>query len=477
MAINLISKILRFFTKIRRGEYGLQVRFSLFLASLILVVMFFTNLLIEDMLKATIKKEVNSRADVIAKTLARDSRDALLLGGAQDLVLDGLVSETVKNKGVLYAFIYDRRGVIRAHNDVSQRGQRYDIVYPIKDPKTPHFDIDEPIVFFGQELGIAHIGFSEEEINRAISNLRMKIFLGAFLGLLLGVIGAYFLVSYIIKPINRLVTGVKEIEQGNFDLAIPVTSKDELGELTRNFNRMAKSLKEKVTITTAFNRYVSKEILAEILQNPEKIDVGGQKKTVSIVFIDIRGFTSLSERVEPHRVVELLNNYFEIVSGTANKYYATIDKYIGDGAMLTFNSLVDQPDHALRAVLMAIELRDELKKWLQQNREGVRDLFSFGIGVNTGSAIVGNIGSSSKMDFTAIGSSVNLAARLEAQAHSNQILMSEDTYQHVKEQVDVRYIDKISVKGFMAPVPIYEVTGGKITLKELEIHSLKVTKI
>lgn len=474
MPIHFLSRIFFLLINIRRGEFGLQVRFSLFLAALILVVMFFTNILIEDMLRVTIKKEVNSRAEVIAKTLARDSKDALLVGGAQDLVLDGLVSQTIKNRGVLYAFIYDRKGLIRAHSDVTQRGKPFAEVYPVKDPKKPHFDIEEPVTFFGQELGYAHIGFSEDEINRAIGSLRWKIFLGGFLGLILGIVGAYFLVSYIIKPINRLVEGVGEIQKGNFDLSLPVTSKDELGKLTLNFNQMARSLKEKVTITAAFNRYVSKEILTEILQNPEKIDLGGQKKDITVVFIDIRGFTSLSERVEPHRVVALLNDYFEIVSRTANRYYATIDKYIGDGAMLTFNSLVDQPDHALRAVLMAIELRDELKAWLDANKVGVRDLFTFGIGINTGSAVVGNIGSSSKMDFTAIGSTVNLAARLEAQAHSNQIIVSEETWHQVKDHVEARYIDRISVKGFMAPIPIYEVMEGKIALAELDIHSLKV---
>lgn len=214
---------------------------------------------------------------------------------------------------------------------------------------------------------------------------------------------------------------------------------------------------DKKRITNIFGRYVSKNIVEGLIEVKDEITISGERKDVTLMFIDMRGFTALSEKMEPEEVVDVLNEYLDLCSQAIFKYEGTIDKFMGDGIMVIFGAPVTQKDHALRAVKTALTMQERGKIWTERLTEKYGRTVAFGIGINSGPAVVGNIGSQERLDYTAIGDTVNLAARLESNAKPKQILISSTTYHFVKEEVSCKALEPIMVKGKEKPVNIYEV--------------------
>ncbi len=215
---------------------------------------------------------------------------------------------------------------------------------------------------------------------------------------------------------------------------------------------------EKIKITNIFNKYMSKEIVEKIVQEGEEsIKLGGDKKDITVMFIDIRGFTPISESLEPEVVVDILNEYLTMATEEIINNNGVLDKYIGDGIMALFNVpySMDDPEVACLKAAFAIKSKSEVlyKKLYDKYGKGVE----FGIGINCGNAIVGNIGSEKRMDYTAIGDTVNTAARLESNAKKGQILISEELYTRVADKVTVNVVGELKLKGKEKPLLTYEV--------------------
>jgi adenylate cyclase len=221
--------------------------------------------------------------------------------------------------------------------------------------------------------------------------------------------------------------------------------------------------KEKKRIRGAFQRYVPPSVVEEILSDPDKLKFGGEKRELTVLFSDIRGFTTYSEKYPPEQVVEILNQYLTAMVEVIFRYQGTVNQFLGDGFMALFGAPIHYPDHAEKACLTALGMVGELErlfaKWKAEGREG----FEIGIGINTGDMVVGNLGSSQLFDYTVIGDNVNLGARLEALNKDYQtkfhIIISEATYQQVRERAVVRRLDSVMVKGKTRPVVIYELLG------------------
>lgn len=221
--------------------------------------------------------------------------------------------------------------------------------------------------------------------------------------------------------------------------------------------------REKRRIRVAFQRYVPPAVVDEILSHPDKLKFGGEKRELTVLFSDIRGFTSYSERYPPEMVVEILNEYLTAMVEVIFRHRGTLDKFVGDEIMALFGAPIYYPDHAEAACLSALDMVAELgrlcEKWKGEGKEG----FEIGVGINTGDMVVGNLGSSQLFDYTVIGDNVNLGARLEAinkDYHTKyHIIISESTYQQVRDKAEVRQLDAVMVKGKSRPVMIYELLG------------------
>ncbi len=208
-----------------------------------------------------------------------------------------------------------------------------------------------------------------------------------------------------------------------------------------------------------FKRYVSPAVIEQLPPDPHELKLGGQRQEITSLFADIRGFTNFSRQNDPEALVEILNRYLDVGATAVLAEDGTLDKILGDCIVALFNAPLRQPDHILRAVRAAIRIKEGVARL---HRELSPDAWlDYGIGINVGDAVVGNIGTAQQMNYTAIGSSVNLASRLESAAAPGQILLSKTVYQRVQEHIVARQLPPIEAKGFEAPVPVYELLGLK----------------
>jgi adenylate cyclase len=227
--------------------------------------------------------------------------------------------------------------------------------------------------------------------------------------------------------------------------------------------RIFSEQREKLYIRRTFSKFVSKGVVDELLKHPEKIKLGGEKKQLTVLFSDIRGFTSISEQLTPEELVEHLNIYLQGMTNIVIKTDGTLDKYIGDAIMAFWGAPVPQEDHALRACKACIEMMEILEDMNAVWKEEGKPPLDIGIGLNSGDMVVGNMGSAARMDYTLMGDNVNLGSRLEGtnKVYGTHIIISEYTYDLVADNVYARELDLIKVKGKELPVRIYELMGIK----------------
>lgn len=212
-------------------------------------------------------------------------------------------------------------------------------------------------------------------------------------------------------------------------------------------------------IETVLSKYISKDIKNKILKNSSYIDLGGKRADISVMFADIRGFTSLSETRKAEEVSSLLNEYFSELEPIISKYNGVINKFIGDAVLVVFGDPEPDKHHAKNAVLCAYELRDKVKdirqRWLEEGKPKI----DIGIGINSGEAFIGNVGTKNRFEYTVIGDTVNIASRIEDynKIYKTNILISESTYNKIAHFVDAIKIREVGIKGKRHKIDIYEV--------------------
>ena len=234
---------------------------------------------------------------------------------------------------------------------------------------------------------------------------------------------------------------------GSLLIAHDLTEQREL-ELARQ-----REANQKERVKAVFGRYLAPFVIDQLMDDPSSVQLGGVRRDVTIMFSDIRGFTGISERNPPEEVVAILNSYLACATEVILSVGGTLDKFLGDGVMAFFNAPLEQEQHALAAVRAALMMQSRLR-----DLRGAADgRIAFGIGINTGEGVVGNIGTADLMNYTVIGDVVNVAARLQGEARAGEVLISSTTYEQVAEQVEVEELGAIHVKGRSQPVQIYKV--------------------
>jgi adenylate cyclase len=212
-------------------------------------------------------------------------------------------------------------------------------------------------------------------------------------------------------------------------------------------------------IKRAFTRYVAREVVDEILKNPEQLVLTGERREVTVLFCDIRGFTPLSERLDPEGVVLLLNEFYNLMIETTFAHDGTLDKFLGDGVMCVFGAPIARPDHAMQAIRTALDMQAGIASLSERFVAQGRPPIAIGIGMSAGEVVAGTVGSENRMEYTAIGDSVNLAARLESLARPGQVLISQQTLAMVDDRVQAKSMGSVRVKGKEDEVEVYEVIG------------------
>ncbi len=220
--------------------------------------------------------------------------------------------------------------------------------------------------------------------------------------------------------------------------------------------------REKQRIIANYGKYLSPEVARQIADIGEgALSLGGIKKDIAVLFVDIRGFTPLSESLPPERVMEMLNSYLQITTTAIFKYEGTVDKFIGDATMGVFNAPLDLDDYTYKAVMAGLEMARMSKSLDERLPDDLKGRVGFGVGINCGEAIVGNVGTDFRMEYTAIGDTVNTASRLEGQAAAGTVILSEAVYERIKDRIICEDAGKVRLKGKADEVQIYRALGEK----------------
>ena len=215
-------------------------------------------------------------------------------------------------------------------------------------------------------------------------------------------------------------------------------------------------------VLSTFKKYVAPQIVDKLAKDGNfELKLGGEKRNVAVLFVDIRGFTPMSENLAPEEVVNILNEYLALTTSSILDNEGTLDKFIGDATMAVFNAPFDLDDYVYKAIQTAIAIRNGSKELAERLQEKFGKTISYGIGVNVGDAVVGNIGCEFRMDYTAIGDTVNTAARLESRAKAGEILISEAVYKKVQERINAEPVGEMELKGKSVPIKVYRLIDIK----------------
>jgi len=280
-------------------------------------------------------------------------------------------------------------------------------------------------------------------------------------GLVLALLGAMVLARRVSRPILALVGAAQHVAAGDFDTAVSVRRRDEIGELGTTFNTMLAGLRDRERVRAELERaerlkrFFSPQ-LAELLSAGNESMLASHRREITVLFCDLRGFTAFAEKADPEDVMRLLRDYHTTVGALISRYEGTLERFTGDGLMVFFNDPVPCPDPAARAVHMAIAMRDGLQGLLDEWRRRGFTL-GFGTGVDMGYATVGRIGYEGRFDYAAIGTVTNLSARLCQEASDGQILVSQRVYAEVESLVDAVALDALTLRGFDRPLVAFSV--------------------
>jgi class 3 adenylate cyclase/uncharacterized membrane protein YbaN (DUF454 family) len=278
-------------------------------------------------------------------------------------------------------------------------------------------------------------------------------------GGLLATVVAVGVTWHVTRPIRALTGGVARVAEGDLHVALPVHSSDEIGRLTGAFNDMVGGLRERERIRTTFGRYVSPEVAKTLLESPEGLRFGGEKREITVLMSDLRGYTQFAEQGDPTWVMEILNDFLARMTDIIISYGGTINEFIGDAIFAVYGAPVAHPDHAERAAASALAMQRAMVELNAANAARGWPRFEMGIGLNTGEAVVGNIGSEQRAKYAIVGAAVNLAARVEGCTVGGQVFLSPATYERLQDLADVAPPVPVEVKGITEPLLLYELRG------------------
>ncbi|MBI3508055.1 MAG: adenylate/guanylate cyclase domain-containing protein [Chlamydiia bacterium] len=311
----------------------------------------------------------------------------------------------------------------------------------------------------GQYVATIAVDLSGKAIAGSFQHLLLLSMVTMGTALLLGLIAAILIARNATRSLDMLIEGVDEIGHGNLKFHIDVDRNDEFGQLACAINAMEKGLKENERLKLNFARYVSKHVMEQILLSDVSTLIKGERKKITVLVCDIRQFTALSERLAPEELVCLLNEFLEQMLAIIFDNNGTLDKFLGDGILAEFGAPLNDPQQEKQAVKTAIDMYRALQKLNQKWGQEGRPTLEFGIGIHTGLAIVGNVGSELRMEYTAIGDTVNIA-HLMQQATKEQkvpILVSETTAKAISGQFKMRSLGELKLLERKTPIGAFAI--------------------
>ena len=369
---------------------------------------------------------------------------------------------------VLYASTLDdaqRRDFLAAHG-----GGVRDATHIATLGGTQFVAIETALIETADGAMVATLQRSLDEALAGYHKLRWQLLAVLLLSTLLAVAAAFFIARRVTRPVLRLAAGAERISAGHYDTIGDIGAHDELGALASSFDNMVRGLVERDKVRAMLGKVVSPAIAEELLS--QAIDFDGQEQEVSVLFSDIRGFTTLCEGRAPSAILHMLNDYLGTASALIDQRAGVVDKYIGDAVMALFGAPLVAPDDPQRAVEAALAMVAALPALNDKFGADGWPPLAIGIGIHTGIVVAGNIGSATRLNYTVLGDTVNLASRLEGlcKMYGVPVIVSETTMRRCSGIV-FRELDRVRVKGKREPVSIYAALEHGAAVDPLDLHA------
>jgi len=308
----------------------------------------------------------------------------------------------------------------------------------------------------GSPAAVVMVNYPVEIYLDRLQELRRTILWASALGGLGTLMLVFLFARRLTRPIRALTVGVTRVAGGDLSQSLPVRSRDEVGQLTHAFNEMLEGLRQRDFIRSAFGRYVSPEVAKALLESPGGLRFGGEKRVVTVLMSDLRGYTRFAESGDPAMVMEVLNGFLGRMTDIIIEHGGTINEFIGDAIFAVFGAPLEHADHAERAAACALAMQEVMVEINGEHAMHGRPQFEMGIGVNTGEAVVGNIGSEQRAKYAIVGSAVNVAARVEGATVGGQVFLTEETYARIREIAEVTGPVLLEAKGLSEPLRLYD---------------------
>ncbi|RRJ83698.1 hypothetical protein D0544_00830 [Aestuariirhabdus litorea] len=419
-----------------------------------------------------LNRQVESFAGTIVRQLAAAAQEPLFTDDHLSLRLT--VTNLTEQNDIKGVALYDEKGSLLMQEGQTSGGRlteqlRQALAQPGPEDQLYRFHwLNEqnselsafiaPIRFKGVTGGYVEVAFNRIELfgiirNSLTSTLVVALILSALSTLLAVVMG-----KRLTSPINTLIDATAQA-MGRRSKERP--KGDEIAYLIEDVNEMGQAMVEKSQIEQVFSRFVSPTIAAQMIESLDAVALTNKRVEATVLFADIVGFTSMSEQMDPAQVAELLNEYYGYFYKLGKYYYGTVDKFIGDAAMVIFGVPDEDPDHRVHAIAYAVGLQRLIEELNIERKARNKPSIHIRIGINCGTMQAGLLGTSERMEYTVVGDSVNLASRLCGEAGADQIVIPADIYQHqsTRDRVQAQIHKSIRIRGKTDPVDTYLVTG------------------
>ena len=437
----------------------IAIKLALAITLLIVTGMATLGFIILENQKSVLSEQIRDMGTAITHQFANSASEMIL--SDDGLSLETLVINLVDKQQVIGTLVLsDKQQPLASHGTIPPISYIFDAINHKQEADSfewnsgelddqQHICFYSPIIFKQLVVGQVLVTFSKQHMLQSLQQSRYVILMMTALMTLIAMLIAFVMSRHLSKPIHNLVDASKAIGLGNYQYRLSERRNDEIGELSCAFNQMAHGLLKKIQVENAFSRYVSSNVARKILENLDEVQLGGKHVSASVLFADIVGFTSISERLPPEEIANLLNEYFSLISRIAQIHNGHIDKFMGDCAMVVFGVPDFSSDHSFNAVSCAVMIQQAVVELNEQRQARGKIPIHFKIGVNTGTMIAGNLGSDDRMEYTVIGDPVNLASRLAGIATSDQIIVLEEFYMQpsIKQRVIANKHEIIRVRG------------------------------
>ncbi len=457
-------------------SFPIKRKLSIIIGLIVIFVIFVITIIFQQTENRLLKSKLEEINNLSVQYLSYDIKENLLLGELDDSELNKIKESVLRLKnqninGLEYAWVINRHGICIAHTNLkltegkqdflsdAERAELLGLKESYVHETETHYEYYHPIFESRKSdgelstifLGVTGIGFSKDVLLNPLREAQKIVYTIALLVTFISILGVYFVTQRMVQQIHALSNGARQISEGNLDVKITVNTRDELGQLAQEFNNMTMHLKEKLHMQKFVSQMTRQMIKKNVVTNQRP--TSSEQHEVAVLFSDVRDFAAFSQRNQPETVVRVINIYLDLQARIVEENFGAVDKFMGDQIMGLFEG-ANKQFNLLKA---AVSIQKEIELLnIERLKQGL-EILTVGIGVNIGHAVMGNIGSQDRMDYTVVGDVVNLASRFCDVAKPGQIITSTNLYPLIKRYYPTVKLGSIPIKGRSEPVEICEI--------------------